>query len=77
MRALRTSEGTKIESFVNVGESFSALQCFDGSMGDERVTLLVIDVTHYDESVAELISPAHLREALGLRDGDAVRFQIG
>ncbi len=77
MKALRASEGTKVESFVAGGESFSALECFDGYMGTERVTLLVIDVTHYDESVAELISPAYLRGALGLKDGDEVRFRIG
>jgi len=73
---LRSLPGVMVESFVKDGESFSALNCFDGVMGGQRVTLLFIDVTYYNESVAELISPAYLREKFGLKDGDKVAFSL-
>jgi riboflavin kinase len=76
LRRLRSLPGVKVESFVKDGESFSALNCFDGVMDGQRVTLLFIDVTYYNESVAELISPAFLREKFGLEDGDDVAFSL-
>ena len=73
---IRSKEGVKVEGFMLGGESFSALTCFDGNLRGERVTLLFIDVTYYNETVAELISPSYLRGKLGLRDGDLVAFTV-
>jgi len=73
---MRAGDGVKIEGFTLGGESFSALTCFDGELRGERVTLLFIDVTYYNETVAELISPTYLRGKLGLRDGAAVAFTV-
>lgn len=74
--ALRTKKGIRIDSFMIAGETFSALTCHDGTMAGERVTVLLIDITHYNESVVELISPVFLRGTLGLKDGDKVEFEI-
>ncbi len=76
MEELRSTEGMRIEAFTQAGESFSALTCQDGKMNGERVTLLIIDVTHYNESVVELISPTFLRGKFGLKDGDLVEFTV-
>ncbi|MDA4126677.1 MAG: CTP-dependent riboflavin kinase [Thaumarchaeota archaeon] len=76
LKHLRTLGGVKVESFVREGESFSSLNCFNGMMDGQRVTLLFIEVTFYNESVAELISPAFLREKFGLKDGNIVSFTI-
>lgn len=76
LRELRSSDGTKVGGFTLGGESFSALTCFEGELRGERVALLFIDVTYYNETVAELISPTYLRGKLGLRDGDAVTFNV-
>jgi riboflavin kinase, archaea type len=76
LRELRTGAGAKVEGFNLGGESFSALTCFDGDLSGERITLLFIDVTYYNETVAELISPVYLRGKLGLRDGDLVSFNV-
>ena len=76
LKNLRGGGGVKIEGFTLKGESFSSLTCIDGDLGGERVTLLFIDVTYYNESVAELISPIYLRGKLGLRDGDFLSFTV-
>jgi riboflavin kinase, archaea type len=73
---LRSGDGMKVQGFTMGGESFSALTCFDGELRGEKITLLFIDVTYYNESVAELISPTYLRGKLGLRDGDIVSFNV-
>jgi len=76
LKELRLNDGAKVEGFTLRGESFSALTCFDGELRGEKVTLLFIDVTYYNETVAELISPTYLRGKLGLRDGDVVTFTV-
>jgi riboflavin kinase len=77
LKELKSKDGTKIDGFTLKGESFSALTCFDADLKGEKVTLLFIDVTYYNETVAELISPTYLRGKLGLRDGDLVSFTVG
>ena len=76
LRELRSKDGVKVEGFTLGGESFSALACFEGELRGERITLLFIDVTYYNETVAELISQAYLRGKLGLKDGDLVTFTV-
>ncbi len=76
LRTLRTMGGIRVEGFRRGGEEFSALTCFNGQLSGQQVTLLFIDVTHYNESVAELISPAYLRGKLNIKDGDQVTFTI-
>jgi riboflavin kinase len=76
LKTLRSLRGKRVESFTQGEESFSALTCFDGHLDGERITLLLIEVTHYNESVAELISPVYLRGRFGIKDGDRVSFSI-
>ena len=76
LKQLRSKGGIKVEGFTLNGESFSNLTCFDGELRGERVTLLFIDVTYYNETVAELISPVYLRGRLGIRDGEDVSFTV-
>lgn len=73
---VRASGGVRIEGFKVGGESFSSLNCVSGEMRGRRVTLLFIDVTHYNETVAELISPVYLRGEFRLKDGDEVSFSL-
>ena len=75
-KKLRETRGVRIEAFVYNGERFSGLNCFDGEMNGVGVTLLVVEITHYDDSVLELISRAYLRGELGLKDGERVSVTI-
>lgn len=76
MRELRGLKGVAIAGFTVQGENMSALKCFEGELKGRRVTLLLIDVTHYNESVAELISPVYLRGELGINDGEELEFEV-
>lgn len=76
LKELRSMDGIKVEGFTLRGESFSTVTCLDGELRGEKVNLLFIDVTYYNETVAELISPTYLRGKLGLRDGDLVSFSV-
>lgn len=75
-KQLRNGRGIRIEEFRSAGETFSGLNCFDGELDGTRVTLVIVKITHYDDSVMELISPFYLRGKLGLRDGDSVTLRV-
>ncbi len=75
-KRLRESKGVLIESFELNGERFSGLNCFAGVMNGRRVTLLIVEITRYDDSVIELISRVYLRGELGLKDGDRATVTI-
>lgn len=76
MAKLRAAGGIGVEGFEIGEESFSAVRCFRGTLGGVEIALLLIDVTHYNDTVAELISPTYLRGRFGLKDGDAVSFTV-
>jgi len=45
-------------------------------MGVQMADLLVVRITHYDDTVPELISPVYLRGRLGLADGSSVSLDV-
>ncbi|QQG48672.1 MAG: CTP-dependent riboflavin kinase [archaeon] len=76
-RALNEARGgVVIRPFTFEGESFSGLECFEGSLLGERAAFLRIEITHYNATVAELVSPVYLRGKLGVKDGDLVEFAM-
>ncbi|MBI3859011.1 MAG: CTP-dependent riboflavin kinase [Thaumarchaeota archaeon] len=74
LQELRRMDAIRVDGFKLGEETFSSLRCFPGALGEEKVNLLIIDITYYNERVAELISPTYLRGKLGLRDGDLATF---
>jgi riboflavin kinase, archaea type len=76
-RQLRTMSGIRIEGFERDGRTYGGARCYLAKVGGEiQAAVLVIDRTHYDDSVLEIISPAYLRERLGLKDGDRVDVKV-
>ncbi len=65
-----------IKEFRYGGETFSAVGIYRGMIGGEVADPLIVRITHYDDSVLELISPAYLRRRLGLADGSSVSLDV-
>jgi riboflavin kinase, archaea type len=80
-RQLRGYDGLRIEGFQSQGRTYGGARCYPATVGSRHLpaSVLVIDRTHYDDSVMEIISPQYLRGVLGLNDGDrlAVRVDLG
>lgn len=76
-RLLRSMNGVFIEGFEDSARSYGPAKCFRATMGDrQRGAALVIERTHYDDTVLELISPANLRRELKLKDGDELSVTV-
>lgn len=70
-RRLESLKGIEIPGFVDKSRTYGPVKCFKAEIGGKlKGAVLVIERTHYDSSVLEVISPVELRRALRLKDGD-------
>jgi riboflavin kinase len=76
-RELRSREGLKIAGFENGKRTYGGARCYRATVnGKYPAAVLVIDRTHYDDSVMEIISPVNFRKELGLKNGDEVLVTV-
>ena len=68
--------GTRIDGFSDGKRTYGWVKCFGAEVGGIACHLVVLERTHHDDSIAELISEACLREAASLRDGSRVRVTV-
>jgi deoxyribonuclease V len=74
---LETLPGIIINGFHNGVRSYGSLKCLPATIEDKlKGHVLLIQRTHYNSSVIELISPVCIREALKLKDGNTVRVKV-
>lgn len=70
-RRLDLMKGIEVPGFSDGKRSYGPVKCFKAKVGGKHPgAVLVIDRTHYDSSVLEVISQLNLRKTLGLSDGD-------
>src|SRR6266571_4794750 len=76
-RLLRSMTGIYIEGFEDRARSYGPARCFRARIGErQKGAALVIERTHYDDTVLELISPVNLRRELKLKDGDELSATV-
>ena len=76
-RLLRSMTGIFIEGFEDRARSYGPARCFRARIGEtQKGAALVIERTHYDDTVLELISPVNLRRELKLKDGDELSAAV-
>jgi len=76
-RALCSMPGIAIEGFADRSRSYGPAKAFRATI--DRVypgAALVIERTHYDDTVLELISPINLRRRSKLNDGDELSVVV-
>ena len=67
---LRSHEGLRIEGFENGTRTYGGARCYRAIVnGKYPAAVLVIDRTHYDDSVMEIISPVNFRKELRSQEG--------
>jgi riboflavin kinase, archaea type len=72
-RQVRSFDGLRVDGFENGTRTYGGARCYKATVnGSFPAALLIIDRTHYDDSVMEIISPVNFRHELGLKNGDKV-----
>ncbi len=74
---LNRNEAIHIDSFSDNVRTYGQAWCFNATLNHSIVgSVLIIERTHYDTSVLELIFPIHVRSKLNLIDGSGVKITI-
>ncbi len=77
LKQFDTLEGIKIDGFSDGKRTYGWVKCFPAKLNDSvDCELVVLERTHHDGSIAELISKVSLREAAELHDGSKVYVRI-
>ena len=68
-----------IDGFSDGTRTYGWLKCYravinDGAVGNAAV--LVLERTHYDDSMLEVIAPSSIKQAAGIKNGDRVKVQV-
>lgn len=74
---LKGLEGIRIDGFSDGQRTFGWVKVFKCVVNDSiDCGLIVLERTHHNDTIVELISKVCIREAIGLNDGDAVSVMI-
>ena len=68
-----------INGFSDGTRTYGWVKCYRAVINDGRVNnaaVLVLERTHYDDSMLEVISPESIKQATGITNGDRVKVQV-
>jgi riboflavin kinase len=75
LRLLKRVGGILIDAFETKRRSFGGVRCFHARIDDAQGAIVLPLRSHYS-NILEFIAPQHLRQQLGLKDGDEVTVKI-
>ena len=77
IKQFETLNGIKIKSFSDGKRTYGWVKCFSAKLNNSiNCQLIVLERTHHDDSVIELISKVCLRKNAKLKDGSKVSIKI-
>jgi riboflavin kinase len=68
-----------IEGFSDGTRTYGWVKCYRAVINDGAVAhaaVLVLERTHYDDSMLEVIAPSSIKQAAGIKNGDRVKVQV-
>ena len=68
-----------INGFRDNSRTYGWVKCYSANINQGAVSnaaVLVLERTHYDDSILEVIAPMSLKETLGIKNGDEVSVNI-
>ena len=77
IKQFETLNGIKIKSFSDGKRTYGWVKCFSAKLNNSiNCQLIILERTHHDDSVIELISKVCLRKNAKLKDGSKVSIKI-
>ena len=68
-----------IEGFSDQSRTFGWVKCYPASINDSKninSSILILERTHYDDSIIEIIAPFSIKEQFSLKNGDYVKLKV-
>ncbi|MFN3654794.1 MAG: DUF120 domain-containing protein [Candidatus Nitrosotenuis sp.] len=77
LRQLNTTEGVKIDGFSDGKRTYGWVKCYHCILNNKiDCKLILLERTHHDNSVVELISESDIRKKANLKDGSKITIRI-
>lgn len=68
-----------IEGFSDQSRTFGWVKCYPAYINDSvniNSSILILERTHYDDSIIEIIAPFSIKEQFSLKNGDYVKLKV-
>ncbi|HSL14511.1 MAG TPA: DUF120 domain-containing protein [Nitrososphaeraceae archaeon] len=68
-----------IEGFSDQSRTFGWVKCYPAYINDSmniNSSILILERTHYDDSIIELIAPFSIKEQFSLKNGDYIKLKV-
>lgn len=68
-----------INGFSDNSRTYGWVKCYKANINEgivNNAAVLVLERTHYDDSMLEVIAPMSLKEAMGIKNGDEITIKI-
>jgi riboflavin kinase len=78
-RELGKHQSIFIDGFSDGTRTYGWVKCYRAVINDgavDNAAVLVLERTHYDDSMLEVIAPASIKQAAGIKSGDRVKVQV-
>lgn len=77
IKQFETLNGVKIQSFSDGKRTYGWVKCFQAKINNSiNCELIILERTHHDESIIELISKVCIRKSAKLKDGSKISIRI-
>lgn len=68
-----------IEGFSDQSRTFGWVKCYPAYINDSmniNSSILILERTHYDDSILEIIAPFSIKEQFSLKNGDYIKLKV-
>jgi riboflavin kinase len=68
-----------INGFSDGTRTYGWVKCYRATINDgaiDNAAVLVLERTHYDDSMVEVIAPISIKQAAGIKNGDRIKVQV-
>jgi riboflavin kinase len=68
-----------IDGFSDGTRTYGWVKCYRATINDgviDNAAVLVLERTHYDDSMVEVIAPISIKQAAGIKNGDRIKVQV-
>ncbi|PJC51312.1 MAG: riboflavin kinase [Nitrosopumilales archaeon CG_4_9_14_0_2_um_filter_34_16] len=77
IKQFETLNGVKVKSFSDGKRTYGWVKCFNAKLNNTiNCELIILERTHHDDSIIELISKSCLRKSAKLKDGTQISIKI-
>jgi riboflavin kinase len=68
-----------LDGFSDGTRTYGWVKCYRATINDgavDKAAVLVLERTHYDDSMLEVIAPLSIKQAAGIKNGDKIKVQV-